>query len=193
MAVELWMVGAGANVTLAIVYGAISLIMLQGLVRGRQWFTNPLATATAGIFVTCTLGHGLHAFHTLEPSLGFGHATGAAARTAMASPLLLSWDVLTAVVAVWYFTLRSRLQLIFEGAALCEDLEERHAKAQELHDNVVQGLVQAKLALDLGRREEGERAIAETLESAKSIITGLLGDARKAPLGPGDLRRERAA
>jgi len=105
---------------------------------------------------------------------------------------LLVWDVFTAGVAIWYFTLRSRLALIFEGAALCADLQDRHDRAQELHDNVVQGLVQAKMALDLGRREEGARAVAQTLESAKAIITGLLGDGKSAP-APGELRRGRGA
>ena len=63
--------------------------------------------------------------------------------------------------------------------------------AQELQDNVVQGLVQAKLALDLGRRDEGARTVAATLESAKHVITGLLGQDPRPK--PGSLRRRRPA
>jgi signal transduction histidine kinase len=190
MAIELWMVAAGANVVMASVYAWIAVVMIVGLWKGRQWFTNPLATATAAIFVTCTVGHGLHVWHVVALA-GVADAGTAAARTAMSDWRLLAWDLFTAGVAVWYFTLRKRLRLIFEGAALCEDLQQRQAQAQELHDNVVQGLVQAKLALDLGRRDEGARAVGETLESAKQIITSLLGDGARPE--PGSLRRRRAA
>jgi signal transduction histidine kinase len=190
MAIELWMVTAGANVVMASVYAWIAVLMIVGLWKGRQWLTNPLATATAAIFVTCTVGHGLHVYHVLAPLAATDAAT-VAARTAMSDWRLLGWDLFTAGVAVWYFTLRKRLRLLLEGAALCEDLQQRQAQAQELHDNVVQGLVQAKLALDLGRRDEGARAVAETLESAKQIITGLIGEDTRPE--PGSLRRRRAA
>lgn len=189
MPIELWLVTAGANVVMASVYAWIAALMIVGLWKGKQWLTNPLATATAAIFVTCTVGHGLHVWHVL--AFAGSDAGTAAARTAMSDWRLLAWDLFTAGVAVWYFTLRKRLRLLFEGAALCEDLQQRQAQAQELHDNVVQGLVQAKLALDLGRRDEGARAVGETLESAKKIITGLLGDGARPE--PGSLRRRQPA
>jgi signal transduction histidine kinase len=191
MAIEVWMVTAGANAVMAFVYGWIATLMLVALYKGNQWLSNPLATATAAIFVTCTIGHGLHIYHVLLPLAASGDASVAAARVAMSDWRLLAWDFFTAGVAVWYFTLRKRLRLLFEGAALCEDLQQRQQQAQELHDNVVQGLVQAKLALDLGRRDEGARAVAQTLESAKQIITGLLGEGTRPE--PGSLRRRRPA
>jgi AmiR/NasT family two-component response regulator len=49
-----------------------------------------------------------------------------------------------------------------------------HAKqrqALELHDEVVQGLAVADLALKLGRNEESQAALAATLERARSIVT----------------------
>lgn len=190
MAIELWMVTAGANAVMMFVYGWIAALMLIGLYKGHQWLTNPLATATAAIFVTCTIGHGVHVEHILLPLIGVQDGVTPAAQAAMSDWRLLAWDLFTAGVAVWYFTLRKRLRLLFEGASLCEDLQQRQRQAQELHDNVVQGLVEAKLALDLGRREEGARVVSETLESAKQVITGLLGEARPEP---GSLRRRRAA
>jgi len=55
---------------------------------------------------------------------------------------------------------------------------------------VVQGLARAKLALDLGRRDEGARAVEETLDAAKGIMSGLLGREHSGtPLGAGELRR----
>ncbi len=189
--VEPWMLTAGANAIMVAIYGTIAVMMVRNLVDGAQWRTNPIATATAAIFVTCTVGHGLHLAHVLLPVVGVDRELGEAARVAMADWRLLLWDGLTAVVAIWYWTLRNRFAVIFGGAALCEDMAKRQAEAAELHDNVVQGLARAKLALDLGQREEGARAVEETLASAKSIITGLLGaPSSKSALASGDLRRD---
>jgi AmiR/NasT family two-component response regulator len=46
----------------------------------------------------------------------------------------------------------------------------RQRQALELHDGVVQGLVTAQLAHDLGRDEESREALLATLERAKSIV-----------------------
>lgn len=186
--IDLWTVTAGANAVMVLVYGAIAFIMVRAIVEGRQLFTNPILTATAAIFVVCTLGHGAHLFHAVfEPAT----TTGAAARVSFADPRLLAWDVFTAAVAVWYWTLRTRFAIIFKGAALCEDLAKRQSQAMELHDNVVQGLVRAKLALDMGRRDEGAAAVDETLDASKRIISGLMGgDGSIVRLGAGDLRRK---
>lgn len=190
MAFAWWMVAGGANAVMVFVYGWLAMVMLTGLVKGRQWRTNPIATSTAAIFVTCTIGHGVHLLHVALPALGINGAVEEAARVAFLDWRLLAWDLFTAVVAIWYFTLRSRLVLLFEGAALCADLQERQRRAQQLHDDVVQGLVRAKAALDLGRRDEGHAAVSETLHSAREIISGLLG---KEALQPGGLRRVQVA
>lgn len=186
MAFEAWMVTTAANLVVAAVYAGLATIMFAGIARGNQWRTNPLAVATAAIFLTCTIGHSVHALHTMLPVVGLDAHTGGHARVVFGDPVLLTWDVLTAIVAVWYFTVRKRLVLLFEGAALCADLQERQRRAQQLHDDVVQGLVRAKAALDLGRRDEGHEAVSSTLESARTIISGLLG---RDQLQPGDLRR----
>jgi hypothetical protein len=196
--VELWMATAAANVIMVVVYAMISFELVSALVKGRQWATNPLLTVTAAVFVTCTLGHGMHLEHAVLAASGFwgagGEAVGAAARATFSDPRLLVWDAITAVVAVYFYTLRSRFAIVTRGAAFCEDMAKREAQALELHDNVVQGLVQAKLELDLGRREEGLRTIEATLGSAKQIITGLLGSERSdVALAPGELRRSEAA
>lgn len=190
--IELWMIAAGSNIVMVVVYGMISVTMLKGLTLGRQWRSNPLAVATAAIFVTCTLGHAAHVADAFLPALT-GDSTANATQLAFSDPMLLFWDGLTAVLAIWYFTLRSRLALFFEGAALCADLEERHKRAQLLHDDIVQGLTKAKLALELGHRDEGRQVIADTLNSAKTIISDLLGSGKGKPLGPGDLRRMQGA
>jgi AmiR/NasT family two-component response regulator len=47
----------------------------------------------------------------------------------------------------------------------------RQRQALELHDGVVQGLVTAQLAHDLGRDDESRDALVATLERAKSIVS----------------------
>ncbi|HLF17243.1 MAG TPA: hypothetical protein VI796_07440 [Candidatus Thermoplasmatota archaeon] len=192
-----WMVTAGANAVMVVVYGAIAVGMVRALAKGRQWFTNPILTATAAIFVVCTFGHGVHLEHSLLLVVGAesddGVEVSSAARTMFADWRLLVWDGFTAVVALWYWSMRNRFAIIYQGAALCEDMAKRQTEARDLHDLVVQGLVEAKMALDLGKRDEGAAAVDRTLESAKRIITGLLGkEGSEAALGPGSLRREAA-
>lgn len=198
MSFDWWVVTTAANVMVAIIYGTISYTMIREAVLGRQWVENPLLSATVAIFVTCTIGHGLHAGHALlaswesgEHAMGIGHAT----RATFVDGRLLIWDSLTALVALWYWGLRARFAILFHGAALCEDMAKRQQEASDLHDNVVQGLAQAKLVLDLGQREEGRQVIAETLAAAKRISSGLLGERGTdlVYLEAGDLRRSGAA
>jgi hypothetical protein len=65
---------------------------------------------------------------------------------------------------------------------------EREQQALDIHDNIVQGLVEAQLAIDVGRQEQAREAIARTLAQARRIVTELLGEPE-----PGDLRRTTAA
>ena len=50
----------------------------------------------------------------------------------------------------------------------------RREKALEINDNIVQGLAVAKYAFDLGRMEQAQQAIADTLAAARLIISDLL-------------------
>ena len=63
-------------------------------------------------------------------------------------------------------------------------------QATELNDNVVQGLVLAKYALDRDDGETATRMIDGTLGHARRMITDLIGSD---DVKPGDLRREEAA
>jgi hypothetical protein len=188
MAVEAWMVTAGANTVMVVIYALIAVEMVSAIVKGRQLRTNPLLVATAAVFVTCTLGHGFHLTHTLVAWAG---PVGIeAARASFGDPRLLAWDVFTAGTAIYFYTLRSRFAIVYRGAALCEDMAKREAQAMDLHDSVVQGLVEAKMHLDLGDRNAGRAAVERTLGSARGIITELLGkQGTEVELGPGDLRR----
>ncbi len=56
----------------------------------------------------------------------------------------------------------------------------RKRQALELHEQVVQGLVVAHLALELGREDEARDAIVSTLERARAMVTRELTELRSA-------------
>lgn len=69
-------------------------------------------------------------------------------------------------------------------------LEERRRQALEVHDDVVQGLALAQLALQAGEPERARAAIGATLASAQHIVTELLVSAgERGRMEPGDLVR----
>jgi hypothetical protein len=162
-----WELGAAANLVIAVAYLGIALIVGRGLAASGAWRANPLAVATGLIFFSCGIGHGLHLLHLAVDEHG---------SRASQDWHLGVWDAGTAVIAVWYFTLRGRFPALVGGAALFEDMRERRRRATEIHDNVVQGIATAKLALELGDRERATIALESTLERAKAIITDLLGE-----------------
>ncbi len=61
------------------------------------------------------------------------------------------------------------------GAQLFEDLRAREQQALELNDSVLQGLVVAKMALDLNQPDRSQEALASSISAASRIITDLLG------------------
>jgi hypothetical protein len=62
--------------------------------------------------------------------------------------------------------------------------------AGEINDNVIQGLVLAKYAVERGDTPEAAARIDETLGEARAIVDGLVGEEA---VRPGDLRRDEAA
>ena len=60
-------------------------------------------------------------------------------------------------------------------AQLVQDLRRREQHALELTDAVLQGLVVAKMALDLDQPEKANEALTASIASASRIITELLG------------------
>ena len=64
----------------------------------------------------------------------------------------------------------------------------RREQALELNDNIVQGLVVAKMALEGGMDRKAQETLTATLEKARSLVTELLSDL--GPADPGSLVRE---
>lgn len=188
-----WQLGAFANFVTMSAYLAITAAILVPLVREQQLKANRLGTATALIFLTCAVHHGSHTVHMVLPALGIDSASGLAMREAF-GPQAVAWDLFTAGVGIYYWTLRRTYGALMSGAKLFDDLRERQRQALEINDGIVQGLATAKLALELDQQAVTREALESTLASARALITDLLGEVSDHPnFAPGELRRSDAA
>jgi hypothetical protein len=186
-----WVTGLVCNAVIAVAYLLISYAILRPLIAGHQLRANLLGSATAAIFLTCAVHHGGHVVHMLLP---YGHVEvhqGLAMRTAY-DWQMASWDVVTAAVGVYYWTLRRTYSSLMKGAKLFEDIRQREHDALELNDAVLQGLVVAKLALELDQRGRAMDALEGSIAAASSIISNLLGPRGAAKDGRALLRSEPA-
>ena len=186
-----WVIGTTANAVVAVAYLLIAGAILRPLLQTGQVRTNRLGTATAAIFFTCAVHHGGHSVHMLLPYLnGVGERQGLALRDAYDWPSA-TWDVVTAAVGIYYWTLRRTYGSLMRGAQLFDDMRQRERQALELNDNVLQGLVVAKLALELDDRSKAYDALEAAIGSASGMITELLGAQRTTP-SQGLLRKQAA-
>lgn len=88
----------------------------------------------------------------------------------------------------------SEHKLAEEYSQRLHEAERRQREALALNDEVVQGLAVAGYALGAGDSKAANRAVAATLNSARSMVSNLLGDRESdAQLGPGDLVRDKPA
>lgn len=96
-------------------------------------------------------------------------------------------NVVEAAVIARDVTEQRRLEAEVEAARAAHTAS-RRKQALELNDEVVQGLVAAKMAFESGQAERGLEAVTATLVRAKAIVTRLLEDYKEeGPLEPGDL------
>jgi PAS domain S-box-containing protein len=72
--------------------------------------------------------------------------------------------------------------------------DDARQQAFEFNDAIVQGLVAAKAALELGRIDDAQVLVSNTLDRAKAIVAALVSEITEGhDLGPGDLVRDSAA
>jgi hypothetical protein len=185
-----WRIGLSANGVLAVAYLMIAWAIVKPLVQHRQLRSNPLGAATAAIFLTCAVHHGGHVVHMLLPLVGIESPQGYAMRAAYDWEAAI-WDIVGALVGIYYWTLRRTYGPLMRGAQLFEDMRQREQEALELNDGVLQGLVVAKMALDLDQPEKARSALEASIEVASRMISDLLGPASARESG--DLLRTRAA
>jgi hypothetical protein len=185
---ERWLLAALANGVVTLAYISISSHILRGVRRSGPLRDNPLGTATGLIFATCAAGHAGHLNHLLNPA------------TQAASLAIYDWhliwiDAITAAIAIRYWLLRNRLPALVHGVSLFDDLNQRRHQALAIHDQVVQQLVTAKLAIELGETSQGLAALDRGLRSAREIVTTLVDDEMlsTAAMRSGGLRPETPA
>jgi hypothetical protein len=170
-----WQIGLWANLIVALAYLAIAYAIVRPLIETGQLRSNALGAATAAIFFTCAVHHGGHTVHMLLPYAGVEKARGLDLRASYDWEAA-GWDIVTAAVGVYYWTLRRTYGSLMRGAQLFEDMRQREAQALELNDNVLQGLVVAKMSLDLDQREKAVAALETAIGAASHMITDLLGN-----------------
>lgn len=169
-----WLVGLVCNTVIAVAYLLITLAIVRPLVRSGQLRSNPLGAATATIFFTCAVHHGAHAVHMVMPWFGTDLEQGLAMRAAWGWQLAL-WDVVGAAAGAYYWTLRRNYSSLMEGAALFQDFRAREQQALEINDGVLQGLVVARMALELDERDRALSALDGAITTASGMVTDLLG------------------
>jgi hypothetical protein len=169
-----WQIGLWANAIVALAYLGIAYAIVRPLVETNQLRSNALGAATAAIFFTCAVHHGGHTVHMLLPYADTEQRQGLALRASYDWEAA-SWDILTAGIGLYYWTLRRTYGSLMKGAQLFEDMKQRESQALELNDNVLQGLVVAKMALDLDESDRAKVALETAIGSASSMITDLLG------------------
>lgn len=183
-----WILGAIGNGVVSAAYFLIVYAIAAPLVRSGQLRSNPMGAATAAIFLTCAVHHGAHTVHMLMPLAGIDLEKGLAMRAAW-GPELAVWDLVGAAVGVYYWSLRGGFRTEDSSPQLFQDQREREQRALELNDAVLQGMVAARMALDLGQQRRGLAALDESISAASEMITELISDHD----GAGDKRPLRSA
>ncbi len=108
------------NLTIAVAYAAIMAAIVVPVARAGQLRTNRLATATAMIFFSCAVGHGLHAWMAYRELIhvDLAHTMGTSPGVPWSSAL---WDLLTAAIGVYYWTLRRNYGVLLGKGAIYVD------------------------------------------------------------------------
>jgi hypothetical protein len=95
------------------------------------------------------------------------------------------------LVAVYLRDARTRLEREALAARLAQE-QLRRRQALEINDNVVQGLVAAVYALEMGEAEASASLLDRTLRAARAMMDDLLEPIDERRIGPGDLVRSAA-
>ncbi|WP_250008428.1 ATP-binding protein [Actinoplanes sp. M2I2] len=113
------------NLVIMVAYAAIMVAIIVPVARARQLGSNQLGVATALIFFTCSVGHGLHAFMAIR---GLDHAGGHLGGV-WSWPSAI-WDALTGLVGIYYWTLRRSYKVLLEGGTIYSSPGEQHRLAE---------------------------------------------------------------
>ncbi|HEX8345326.1 MAG TPA: PAS domain S-box protein [Actinoplanes sp.] len=128
------------NAVITAAYAAIMVAIVVPVARAGQLRSNKLAMATALIFFSCAVGHGLHAiasFRVLTHASAVPHDPAAHAGASWSSSL---WDLFTAGVGLYYWSLRRGYGVLLGKGAMYIDpggqrrLDEADARERAARD-----------------------------------------------------------
>src|SRR5690348_5240312 len=119
------------NLVIMVAYAAIMVAIVVPVWRAGQLRSNKLAVATALIFFSCAVGHGLHAlitYRSLVAAAEFGghphlHGGGLDWPSAV-------WDLMTAAVGIYYWSLRRSYRVLLGAGAIYVAPGERQRLAE---------------------------------------------------------------
>ena len=120
---QLYLLG---NLVIMVAYAAIMVGILVPVARARQVRSNKLAMATAMIFFSCAVGHGLHAVMTLR---SLQHPAAHLAAPGWSWPSAI-WDLLTAGVGIYYWSLRRSYGVLLGRGSIYVSPGEQHRLAE---------------------------------------------------------------
>jgi two-component system cell cycle sensor histidine kinase/response regulator CckA len=135
------------NVVIMVAYTAITVAIVLPVARAGQLRTNKLATATALIFFSCAVGHGLHAvmaYRTLMlvPDTHHMHTEGAGWSWTSAV-----WDAFTAAVGLYYWTLRRGYGVLLgKGAIYVDPWGQRRLDEADARERAAREIAEAQRA-----------------------------------------------
>ena len=152
-----------ANVVITVAYASVTVSILVPVARAGQLRTNKLAGATAMIFFSCAVGHALHAVMAYLPLIAGPAAHHMPGETVGWSWTSAVWDVLTAMVGVYYWTLRrSYGVLLGKGAIYVDPWGQNRLDAAAARERAAQDLAEAQRA-----------TLATVVEHSDDAIVGL--------------------
>jgi hypothetical protein len=171
-----WGIGLVANLVVTAAYLLGALAVAVPLVRAGRLRVDRLAAATVALLLTGAVHHAVVSVQLLLPAFDPDRTLGLATRDAWGWPLAVG-DVVVAGAGLLYWS-RRRSSPDDTGPAPARAESAGgigEQQALELNDNVLQGLVVARMALDLGDVEKADRALGAAIDSASRIVTDLLG------------------
>lgn len=124
-----WQAAVVLNGIIAGCYVVISFLIARGLLRTRQLKSNPLAVATAAIFLTCAVHHFHHAAHLV---VAFGEHEGPnqllAIRAVFGEWHTVAIDGVGALIAMTYLGLRHNYKALLNTPQMFDDSVRRAAE-----------------------------------------------------------------
>jgi hypothetical protein len=169
-----WQIGLVACAVMSTSFAAISIGIALSLGRSQQLRSNHMGRATALVLMICAIWPATAGVLLALPSLGVEATAGTAMRDVFGWPMT-TWSAVAAVAVAAYWTMWRRDAAERPGAQLFVDRRINEQQALELNDMVLQGLVVAKMALDLDHPQRAATALEDSINSASRIITEMLG------------------